>query len=238
MNLINNKFKIFFLLLLVRNIFAQELDLSGIEKSNIREEMKPVLSVLVCQNEVPSPIVSFSSSRKLLFGAKLVNGYKTYDKSQGLIIPSFFCGIVISSNLSIIGQISNGKWKNDNIENFGSAFNYTWGEEEKKGFFTFRVNHLNGPDDFHMRDIGFTYGKYFIKKHFEYFYGISSHYLRVKVHIDDCADPLDNFQKVKKSTLYHLRAGIFKNVNILKIGTEIDLSPELVMINFILSGIL
>ncbi len=222
------------LMILIVSIFlcnklkAQNLDLSGVSTQNFREELRPVFSIMASQNELPAIMGFYNSSRKLMFSSSIINYYGIFDGNEnGLYIPAFWTGFVTSPNLSLFMQLSQGKWKGENVSSFGPVINFIWGEEEKENVINVSINHLQGPDDFRVKDISLSIIK---KKKIGdnwIYYGIAPHYLKANIKVEDT--------EIKKSineTIYHFRAGFYKKIKFIDMGLEMDLTKETIITKY------
>ena len=219
---------------LFTELTAQSIDLSSVQSYEVRQNLRPVLSVMASQHELPAPAGFFNFSRKLVFSTSLYNVYNVFNDSEyGTYIPSFWGGFVASPNLSLFMQIAHGKMQGENIATFGPVINFIWGDEARKNVINLSVIHLRGPDDFKVKDIALT----IMKKHQFgdnlFYYGFAPHYLNVNIDVEKT-----DLKKTINETIYHLRTGFYRNINIFDFGFEMDICQETIITKFNLVAIL
>ncbi len=233
MKQLNNKFIKILMIMIIsifcyNNLKAQSLDLSGVAEQNFRTELRPILSIMASQNELPAIMGFYNSSRKLMFSSNIVNFYNIFDGNKnGIYVPAFWGGFVTSPNLSLFMQLSQGQWKGENISSFGPVINFIWGEEEKENVINISINHLRGPDDFRVKDISLSLMKK--KKIAEnwVYYGIAPHYIKANIKVEDTG-----INKSINETIYHFRVGFYKKIKFIDMGLEIDLTKETIITKY------
>jgi len=206
----------------------------NIPSYKIRNNIRPVLSVMASQHELPATAALFNSARKMVFSAEVYSVYNMYDSEEyGIYIPSLWAGFVASPNLSLFVQMGSGKMQDDNITTFGPVLNFIWGQEAKETVLNIAINHLKGPDHFRVKDISMSLLKKVNLGDNRFVYGISPHYMNAKVKIKD-RDIVGerNINKTINETIYHYRAGFYRNINAIDLGVELNLSKNTLITKF------
>lgn len=174
------------------------------------------------QHELPATAAMFNSSQKLVFSAGFYNVYNmTHETEYGLYLPSFWAGFVASPNFSLFIQMASGSMQRETIAAFGPVLNFVWGEEAKETALNIAVNHLKGPKDFRTKDISMSVLKKTSLKKNILIYGLSPHYINAKIDLRD-----RNLKKSINETIFHIRLGMYRNIQTLDLGFELDLSRE------------
>lgn len=209
-------------------LWAQSLDLSDVAEGDLRSHLRPVFSVVASQNELPAKLGFYNEARKLMLGTSVLDLYHIYDGNvNDYYIPAFWMGFVASPNLTLFMQMSQGKWQNENIMTFGPVINFIWGEEPKENVINVSVNHLNGPDDFRMKDISLSFMK---KKEFDFlniYYGVTAHYVNSRI-----APQNSDINKTINENIYHLRTGFYKTFKAIDMGIEVDLTKDAIITKY------
>ena len=219
--------------------FSNGLDISDTDPSSVRSTLKPIISIIAVEQETPLPLLSFTEEPIVLIGCKFFSIASTNGLSTDIGFPTFWSGIAISPNFSLGGQIGIAKWKGDNINTTGFSFTLSSGEVDKKNLFSVSISHLYGPDDFHLRNLNATLGRYYKFSKWNLSFAYTAHFFQCKIHVTDNEDQDQNYKKIEKMKINHLRSGIYrditKNINL---GLELDASRTVLMIAFSIIGYL
>ncbi|MFP4548635.1 MAG: hypothetical protein ACLFQM_10935 [Fidelibacterota bacterium] len=207
---------------LFNGLQAQEIDLDEISAGDMRNNLRPVFSVLSCHHELPFAAAFFNSARRIVFSGNILNGYGIFgDDEKGMLMSSFWGGFVASPNLSLFMQLSHGKYQQENIATFGPVINFIWGEATRKNVINVSINHLRGPDDFRAKDIALSLAREKELGSLRIFYGLESHYVNAVIDVK-----ATGIKKSINETLYHLRAGVYKSIMDFDLGIEMSVSQE------------
>ncbi|RKY56617.1 MAG: hypothetical protein DRP89_01060 [Candidatus Neomarinimicrobiota bacterium] len=131
------------------------------------------------------------------------------------------------------------KWKGDNINTTGFSLATSSGKSDKKNVFSISVSHLYGPDDFHLRNINATLGRYYKFSKWNLSFAYTAHFVQCKIHVTDNEDQDQNYKKIEKMKLNYLRSGIYRQfTKKIIVGLELDASTSILMIAFSIIGYL
>jgi len=219
--------------------FSNGLDISNVNSSSVRSTLKPITSMIAVEQEAPLPLLSFTEEPTVMIGSKFFSIASINRKSIEIGFPTFWSGVAISPNFSLGGQMGLAKWKGDNINTTGFSLTTSSGKSDKKNIFSVSVSHLYGPDDFHLRDLNATIGRYYKFSKWNFAFAYTAHFVQCKIHVTDNKDQDQNYKKIEKMKLNYVRLGIYRQfTKKINAGLELDASTSILMIAFSIIGYL
>ena len=210
---------------LYNGLGAQSIDLSKVNAGEMRDNLRPVFSVLTSHHELPFPAAFYNAGRKVVVSSNLLHGYQVLgDNERGIYLPAFWAGFVTSPNLSLFMQLANGNYQAENISTFGPVINFIWGEEARENVINVSINHLRGPDDFRAKDIALSLAKKIEINRLMLYYGVEAHYIKAVIDVKET-----DYKKTINETLYHVRTGLYRKIRGVDLGLELSISGESVI---------
>ena len=216
------------------------LDLSDYPETEIGHSIVPVISLISVIQEYPMSFMFRPSKPSVSVGYKAAPfsislGENSIFSGKNISwgFGSLVGGVSITQNLSIGCQMISTDWGNDNLHSQGLSLNTTWGQGDRFGGFGLAVNHLYGPDDFHVKDINVTLANFFRYGDWRLAVGYSGHFARCHIHIDDNDDENENYEKSLNINTHNFRSGIYRIMSDhLRVGMELDVSVSIIVLSF------
>ena len=217
------------------NVFALNLDLTGIDPASLRKTLEPIVGIIAMEQTPPAPLSAYSDDPVTAIGASFVTIAVPDFQSTVWGFPSFWMVLSISPNLKIGANFSAYEWLGDNIQTVGPFISTSWGDNKKSTNAGFHVLRLKGPDDFHINNIGIELSRNIRYPNWNVAIGYSAHFMQCVIHVTDQTSPAQNYKTTKSIDINLLRFSayrIFKN-NI-QIGSELSVSRHLLSVQFLI----
>jgi len=207
------------------------LHLSGTAISDLRAALSPLGTVIVTEQTPPTPLLGSDQPPLLALGGTLLSWGLPAINSPIMGYPSVWLAVSVSPNLIVGGNLAGFNWLDDNIQSVGPFISTSWGNNQKFINASFNIQHLKGPDDFHIRDIAFSltrtvnYSKWLLAA------GYTAHFMQFKVHIKEPP----SYQTIKNIDRGFFRLSAYRKLRkSIQIGNELYLSTESIMTNLVL----
>ena len=212
--------------MLTGNVFALNLNLTGIDPAMLRKTLEPIAGIIAVEQTPPAPLIAYSDDPVTAIGASLVTFAAPDFQSTVWGFPGFWMVMSISPNLKIGANFSAYEWLGDNIQTFGPFISTSWGDNKKSTNAGFHVLRLKGPDDFHINNIGIELSRNIRYPDWNVAIGYSAHFMQCVIHDQKTTKSIDI--NLLRFSAYR----IFQN-NI-QIGSEISLSRHLLSVQFLI----
>jgi hypothetical protein len=194
----------------------------------MRQTLQPIIGVIAVEQTPPLPFLCYTDSPRLSVGVKLNSLAAPEFQTTTWGFPSFWMTYSISPNLNIGGNISSYEWLDDNIQTAGSFLSTSWGTPQKSTNACFHINHLKGPDDFHLTNVAFDLSRTIRYSQWLIAVSYSAHFMECDIHIANYSDTVQNYRATKNLNYNFLRFGVFRYFgNNLQLGGEMYISADL-----------
>lgn len=226
----------FLLFALSADLFAYSLNLSGIAPDKLRQTLQPIIGIIAVEQTPPLPFLCYTDNPRLSVGVKLNSLAAPEFRTTTWGFPSLWMKYSISPNLSIGGDISSYEWLDDNIQTAGSFLSSSWGTPRKSTNACFHIDHLKGPDDFHLTNVVFDLSRTIRYSQWLIAVSYSAHFMECDIHIADYSDTAQNYKTTKNLDYNFLRFGVFRYFgNNIQFGGEMYLSSNLLATQIIMT---
>ncbi|HCK98780.1 MAG TPA: hypothetical protein DHW42_01550, partial [Candidatus Marinimicrobia bacterium] len=200
----------FLMFALSADLFAYSLNLSGTAPSQLRQTLQPIIGIITVEQTPPLAFLGYADNPRLSVGVKLNSLAIPEFRTTTWGFPSFWMKYSISPNLSIGGNISSYEWLDDNIQTAGSFLSTSWGTPQKSSNACFHIDHLKGPDDFHLTNVAFDLSRTIRYSQWLIAVSYSAHFVECDIHIADYSDPAQIYKTTKNLGYNFLRFGVFR----------------------------
>lgn len=207
------------------------LHLSGTAISDLRAALSPLGTVIVTEQTPPTPLLGSDQPPLLALGGTLLSWGLPATNSPIMGYPSVWLAVSVSPNLIVGGNLAGFNWLDDNIQSVGPFISTSWGNNQKFINASFNIQHLKGPDDFHVRDIAFSLSQTIKYPIWLFAAGYTAHFMQFKVRVKEP----QNYQTIKNIDQGLFRFSAYRQLGkSFQIGDELYLSTESIMTNLVL----
>ncbi|MCK9483239.1 MAG: hypothetical protein M0R34_02635 [Candidatus Marinimicrobia bacterium] len=180
------------------NLMAGELDLTPIAKYQVRDRLETVLPKICAGLEIPALTLSRPANSNIQFNVRYHLPDLEAIQSDQPGLPTFSMAFRATPNITLAGQLGSGRWQDESLNSSGLFIAYFWRNSTRPDQIICGITHVNGPNDFHFRDISLGYLKIIPFRQWNFSIAATLHTTRIGIHVTDSANSDDNYKTIKK----------------------------------------